>query len=131
MSIGRKLVATIELTKDNFQETIDGNDTVLIDFWAEWCGPCRTFGPIFEEASNRYPDIVFAKVDTEAQQELAQAFQIMSIPTLMVFREKVLLYAEPGALPGEMLDQLIGKVNELDMEDVHKQVAAAQTQVEA
>ncbi|MFP5299461.1 MAG: thioredoxin [Actinomycetota bacterium] len=119
-------MATIELTKDNFNEVIENNATVLIDFWAEWCGPCRMFGPVFEEASTRYEDIVFAKVDTEAQPELASAFQIMSIPTLMVFRDQILLYAQPGALPAEALEQLIGKVNELDMDEVRRQVDEAE-----
>lgn len=119
-------MATIELTKDNFNSVVESNDTVLVDFWAEWCGPCRTFGPIFEEASTKHEGIVFAKVDTEAQPELAGAFQIMSIPTLMVFREQILLYAQPGALPAEALEQLIGKVNELDMDDVRRQIDEAE-----
>lgn len=119
---------TVELTKENFQQIIDDNDTVFVDFWAEWCGPCRTFGPIFEETSERFPDMVFGKVDTEAQQELAAAFGIQSIPTLMAFREKVLLYAQPGALPSEALESLVKQVQELDMEEVHKQVAEHQAQ---
>ena len=113
----------IELTKDNFDEIVTGNDIVLVDFWAEWCGPCRTFKPIFEEAAERHPDIVFAKVDTEDQGELAAAFGIQSIPTLMAFREQVILYAQPGALPANVLDDLIGKVQEVDMEEVHKELA--------
>jgi thioredoxin 1 len=116
-------VATIELNKDNFQQTVDDNETVFIDFWAEWCGPCKAFGPVFEAASEKYPDAVFAKVDTEEQRELAGAFQIMSIPTLMAFRDNVLLYAEPGALPPEALEDLIQQVNALDMEEVRKKVA--------
>ncbi len=117
-------MATVALTKDNFDETIQNNDTVLVDFWAEWCGPCRMFAPIFEEASDKNPDIVFAKVDTEDQVELAQAFGIRSIPTLMVFREQVILYAQPGALPGEVLDDLISQVKELDMDEVRAQIAS-------
>ena len=114
---------TVELTKENFEETITGNETVLVDFWAEWCGPCRMFGPVFEEASDEHGDIVFGKVDTEDQPELAQYFDIRSIPTLMVFRENVVLYAQPGALPARSLEELISKVREVDMEDVHRQIA--------
>ena len=116
-------MATVALTKDTFDETIQNNDTILVDFWAEWCGPCRTFAPTFEAASEKYEDIVFAKVDTEDQQELAMAFGIRSIPTLMVFRDQVVLYSQPGALPGEMLEDLITQVNAIDMEDVRKQMA--------
>lgn len=116
-------VATIALTKDNFRETIAGNETVIVDFWADWCGPCKTFAPTFEDASEKYSDVVFAKVDTEQQQELAEAFGIRSIPTLMVFRDQILLYNEAGALPPPVFEDLIGQVKELDMDEVRRQVA--------
>lgn len=114
---------TIELTAQNFEETVRGNEIVLVDFWAAWCGPCRMFGPIFEQAADANPDIVFAKVNTEEQPELAGAFQVMSIPTLMVFRDNIVLYAQPGALPKESLDDLIRQVRAIDMDLVHRELA--------
>ena len=116
-------MATVELTKENFDEVTSGNEMVLVDFWAAWCGPCRWFAPVFERAAERHADIVFGKVDTEAQQELAAAFGIMSIPTLMIIRDKVLLYAQPGALPEPALEELIAKARALDMDDVRRRVA--------
>ncbi len=121
-------MATVALTKENFDQTIQDNETVFIDFWAEWCGPCRTFAPTYEAASEKHEDIVFAKVDTEDQQELAMQFGIRSIPTLMVFRDQIILYAQPGALPGNMLEDLIGQVKALDMDSVRAQIAAQEAQ---
>jgi thioredoxin 1 len=122
---------TLNLDEANFTDTIDGHEIVLIDFWASWCGPCRMFGPIYEEASDRHPGIVFGKVDTEAQPGLAAAFQITSIPTLMAFRDQVIVFAQPGALPGSMLEDLIGKIEALDMDDVRRRVAEAEAEAEA
>ncbi|MDH3307561.1 MAG: thioredoxin [Acidimicrobiia bacterium] len=117
-------MATVNLTMDDFEKTIEGNDIVFVDFWAEWCGPCKMFAPTFEKASDEHEDVVFAKVDTEDQQQLAGSFGIRSIPTLMVFRDNVLLFNQAGALPPSALDDLIGQVKALDMEEVHKQIAA-------
>ena len=115
--------ATKDLTTADFRETIDDNDIVLVDFWAEWCGPCKMFAPVYEEAAAQHTDVVFGKVDTEEQQELAAAFQIRSIPTLMAFRENVLVFNQAGALPKESLLDLIDQIKALDMEDVHRQIA--------
>ncbi|HVY08221.1 MAG TPA: thioredoxin [Burkholderiales bacterium] len=116
-------MSTVNLTKENFEQVVTGNDTVIVDFWAPWCGPCRGFAPTFEAASEKHPDVVFAKVNTEEEPELAGSFQIRSIPTLMVFREKVILFSQPGALPASSLEAVIGKVKEIDMAKVHKDIA--------
>ena len=118
-------MATVELTAENFNETVTDGGLVLVDFWAEWCGPCRMFGPVFEKVSERHPDAVFGKVDTEAEPELAATFNIASIPTLMIIRDNIVLYAQPGALPEAALEQLITKAGELDMDEVRASVAHA------
>ncbi len=117
-------MATITLTKDNFEQTLEDNDIVLVDFWASWCGPCRMFAPVYEKVSEAHPDVVFAKVDTEAEQELAASFRIQSIPTLMAVRDRVVLYSQPGALPEAALEDIVGQIERLDMDEVRRELAA-------
>ncbi|MET8163634.1 thioredoxin [Streptomyces sp. NPDC005329] len=114
--------STVELTKENFDQTVTDNDFVLIDFWASWCGPCRQFAPVYDKAAQENPDLVFCKVDTEAQPELAEAFGIQSIPTLMIVRDRVAVFAQPGALPEAALTDVIGQARKLDMDEVRKSV---------
>jgi len=116
-------MATVDLTKDNFEQVVTGNDVVIVDFWAPWCAPCRAFAPTFEQASEQHADVVFAKVNTEEEQEVAGAFNIRSIPTLMVFRENVILYAEAGSLPAQALEQVIVQAKDIDMSEVHREIA--------
>ncbi len=120
-------MATVTLTNDNFEQVVTDNKFVIIDFWAPWCGPCRGFAPVFEAASEKHPDIVFAKLNTDEEQELGATFNIRSIPTLMIFREKVIVFSQPGALPGKQFEELIGKARELDMAQVHKEIAEQKT----
>ena len=124
-------MAYVELTKENFEQTVTDNDMVIVDFWAEWCGPCKAFGPVFEKVAEDHPDVVFAKVNTELEQEIAGWFQIRSIPTLMIFRENIIVFSQPGALPEGALRELIGKAAELDMDEVRTQIAEQQAKAEA
>ena len=117
-------MATLDLNKDNFEQTILNKDLVILDFWAPWCGPCQGFAPVYEEISEKYTDVVFAKVNTEEEQELAGYFQIRSIPTLMVFREKIIIFSQPGAMPGSALEEVIAKAKTLDMDQVRAEIAA-------
>ena len=119
-------MATVELTKDNFEETITKNDMVLIDFWAPWCGPCKGFAPVYELASQKHPDIVFAKVNTDEEQELAGHFAIRSIPTIMMFREQVIIFSQAGAMPAQGLESVIEQAKALDMKQVHADIAEQQ-----
>jgi len=119
-------MATTQLTQENFEETIANNDIVFIDFWAAWCGPCRSFAPTYEKVSDQHPEVVFAKVNTEAEQSLAASFNIMSIPTLMIVRENVVLFSQAGALPERALTELVEKVREMNMDDVHRQLREQQ-----
>ena len=113
----------VELTKDNFEEVVTTNSTVIVDYWAPWCGPCRGFAPVFEKVAEQHPDVVFAKVNTDEEQEIAAHFQIRSIPTLMVFRERIIVFSQPGALPQGAFEQVVQKAKELDMEDVRQRIA--------
>lgn len=124
-------MATTNLVLADFETTVNKDGITLVDFWAEWCGPCKTFGPIFEDASNNHTDITFAKVDTEAEQELSGMAGISSIPTLMIFRDGILLFSQAGALPEPALNELIGKVQDIDMADVHAEIAKQQSEPEA
>lgn len=115
-------MAVVELTKQNFEQVVTSNPTVVVDYWAPWCGPCRGFAPVFEKVSEQHPDVVFAKVNTDDEQEIAAHFQIRSIPTLMVFREQIIVFSQPGALPQNAFEQVVAKAKELDMEEVRQQI---------
>jgi thioredoxin 1 len=121
-------MATVQLTKDNFEQVVTASPAVVIDFWAPWCGPCRMFAPIFESASDQHPDVVFAKVNTEEEQELAASFNIRSIPTLMIVRDKVVLFSQAGALPASALEQVLEKAMALDMDEVRREIDAREAQ---
>jgi thioredoxin 1 len=119
-------MAIVELTKEIFKDTITGNDIIIVDFWASWCGPCKSFAPIYEKVSEKYDDIVFAKINTEDEQELAASFQIRSIPTLMIFREQIVIFSQAGMLPESALEDIIAKTRELDMDQVRADIEAQQ-----
>lgn len=119
-------MATVEINKDTFEETITNNDIVMVDFWAPWCGPCKSFAPIYESVSEKHDDVVFAKVNTEDEQELAASFQIRSIPTLMILREKIVIFSQAGMLPENALEEIIGKTKELDMDMVRRDIEEQQ-----
>ena len=119
-------MAVVELTKDNFEDTITNNGFVIIDFWAPWCGPCRSFAPTYDKVSEDHPDVIFGKVNTEEQQELAMHFQVRSIPTLMIFRDSIIIFSQPGALPESAFRDLVGKAGELNMDEVRAQIEAEQ-----
>ncbi|HEX4779437.1 MAG TPA: thioredoxin [Usitatibacter sp.] len=121
-------MAVLELTKENFEQVITSNPTVIVDYWAPWCGPCRGFAPVFERVAEAHPDAVFAKVNTDDEQEIAAQFQIRSIPTLMVFRDQVIVFSQPGALPQNALEQVVAKAKSLDMEEVRKEIAKQDSQ---
>jgi thioredoxin 1 len=121
-------MAIVELTKENFEQVVTGNSTVIVDYWAPWCGPCRGFAPVFEKVSEQHPDVVFAKVNTEDEPEIASHFQIRSIPTLMVFRDQVIVFSQPGALPQGAFEQVVQKAKELDMNEVRKQIGSQQAE---
>ena len=120
-------MAVVELTKENFEKVITSNATVVVDYWAPWCGPCRGFAPVYERVAEANPDVVFAKVDTDAEQEIASNFQIRSIPTLMVFRDQIIVFSQPGALPQNALEQVVAKAKELDMDQVRQQISQQET----
>ena len=124
-------MATVDITKDTLKETIENNDIVIIDFWAPWCGPCKSFAPIYDAVSEKHEDVVFGKVNTEDEQELAASFQIRSIPTLMIFREQIVIFSQAGMLPESALEEIIGKTRELDMDQVRKEVAEQQAKANA